>query len=89
MAASHQSCDVGSNASRRPSPRKLKLSTAREMIRPGNAVDSFIPTTEEGWKATIIAGKAIALTAYDLLTHPERVKVIQDQFKAMKAKEGK
>jgi amidohydrolase len=56
-----------------------------------NHSDAFreAAATEEGWKATIIAGKAIALTAYDLLTHPEKVKAIQDQFKEMKAKEGK
>jgi len=46
-------------------------------------------TSEEGWKATVIAGKAVALTAYDLLTHPEKVKTIQEKFKEMKAKEGK
>ena len=45
--------------------------------------------SDEGWKATIIAGKAVALTAYDLLTHPEKLKAVQDQFKEMKAKEGK
>ena len=45
--------------------------------------------TEEAWKATILAGKAVALTAYDLLTHPEKVKEIQDKFKELKAKEGK
>jgi amidohydrolase len=45
--------------------------------------------SEEAWKATLIAGKAIALTAYDLLTHPEKVRAIQDKFKELKAKEGK
>ena len=45
--------------------------------------------TEEAWKATTLAGKAVALTAYDLLTHPEKVKEIQDKFKELKAKEGK
>jgi metal-dependent amidase/aminoacylase/carboxypeptidase family protein len=45
--------------------------------------------SEEGWKATITAGKAIALTAYDLLTHPEKVKMVQDTFQRLKAKEGK
>jgi amidohydrolase len=44
---------------------------------------------EEGWKATITAGKAVALTAYDLLTHPEKVKTVQESFKQLKAKEGK
>jgi hypothetical protein len=37
----------------------------------------------------LIAGKAIALTAYDLLTHPEKVRAIQEKFKELKAKEGK
>lgn len=45
--------------------------------------------SEEGWKATITAGKAIALTAYDLLTHPEKVKTVQESFQQLKAKEGK
>ena len=45
--------------------------------------------SDEGWKATIIAAKAIALTAYDLLTHPEKVKEIQERFKELKTKEGK
>jgi amidohydrolase len=45
--------------------------------------------SEEGWKATVIAAKAIALTAYDLLNHPEKAKTIQEKFKELKAKEGK
>ncbi len=45
--------------------------------------------SEEGWKATIVTGKAIALAAYDLLTHPDKVKAIQEKFKELKAKEGK
>jgi amidohydrolase len=45
--------------------------------------------SEEGWKATVIAGKTIALIAYDLLTHPDKVKEIQEKFKELKAKEGK
>jgi amidohydrolase len=45
--------------------------------------------SEEAWKATLTAGKALALTAYDLLTHPDKVKSIQESFKALKAKEGK
>ncbi len=57
---------------------------------PGHS-DAFreAAATDEGWKATVIAGKTIALTAYDLLTHPEKVKSIQEQFKELKAKEGK
>ncbi len=46
-------------------------------------------SSEEAWKATVIAGKAIALSAYDLLTQPEKVKAIQEKFKELKAKEGK
>lgn len=46
-------------------------------------------TSEEGWKATVAAAKVIALTAYDLLTHPERVRSIQEKFKEVKAREGK
>lgn len=42
--------------------------------------------SEEGWKATVLTGKVIALTAYDLLTHPDKVKAIQDKFKELKAK---
>ena len=34
-------------------------------------------------------GKAIALAAYDLLIHPDKVKAIQEKFKELKAKEGK
>jgi amidohydrolase len=45
--------------------------------------------SEEGWKATVTAGKALALAAYDLLTHSEKVKMIQESFKELKAKEGK
>jgi amidohydrolase len=45
--------------------------------------------SEAAWKATVLAGKAIALTAYDLLTHAEKVKTIHEQFKDQKAKEGR
>lgn len=45
--------------------------------------------SEEGWKAAVTAAKVVALTAYHLLTHPERVKEIQEKFKELKAKEGK
>jgi len=45
--------------------------------------------SDEGWKATVIAGKMITLTAYDLLTNPDKVKGIQEKFKELKAKEGK
>ena len=45
--------------------------------------------SDAGWKAAIQAGKAVALTAYELLTHPDKVKALQDQFKEMKAREGK
>jgi amidohydrolase len=45
--------------------------------------------SEEAWKATVAAAKVIALSAYDLLTQPEKVKGIQEKFKELKAKEGK
>jgi hypothetical protein len=45
--------------------------------------------SEEAWKATVIAAKAIALTAYDLLNNPEKVKQIEEKFKELKEKEGK
>jgi amidohydrolase len=45
--------------------------------------------SEDGWKATVLAAKAIALTAYDLLNHPAKVKEVQEKFKESKEKEGK
>ena len=45
--------------------------------------------SDEGWKATVIAGKAVALSAYEILTKPEKLKAVQDGFKQAKAKEGK
>jgi len=44
---------------------------------------------EAGWPATIQAAKAVALTAYDLLKNPAKVKEIQEKFRQMKATEGK
>ena len=37
----------------------------------------------------VLAGKAIALSAYDLLTHPEKVKAVKDKFKEQKEREKK
>ncbi|GAK60111.1 peptidase M20D family protein [Candidatus Vecturithrix granuli] len=45
--------------------------------------------SEEGWKATILAGKVVALSAYELLTHPEKVASIKAKFDEVKAAEGK
>ena len=45
--------------------------------------------TDQAWDATVVAAKAIALTGYDLLTHPEKVKALQEEFKNQKTKEGK
>ena len=45
--------------------------------------------SEEGWKATVIAAKVIALTAYDLLTNPGKVKAIQEKFRELRGKEGR
>lgn len=44
---------------------------------------------DTGWPATIQAAKVVALTAYQLLNNPAKVKSIQDKFKELKAKEGK
>jgi amidohydrolase len=45
--------------------------------------------TDDAWKATVMAGKAVALSAYEMLTQPEKLKAVQDGFKEAKAKEGK
>ena len=45
--------------------------------------------TDDAWKSTLIAGKAVALSAYDMLTKPAKLKAVQDGFKEAKAKEGK
>jgi amidohydrolase len=44
--------------------------------------------SDEGWKATVITGKTLALVAYKLLNQPEKVQEIKEQFKVLKAKEG-
>ncbi|RPJ11750.1 MAG: amidohydrolase [Deltaproteobacteria bacterium] len=41
--------------------------------------------SEEGWKAAVIAGKAVALAAHELLTHPDRVAAIRSRFDELKA----
>jgi len=43
---------------------------------------------EVGWPATVQAAKAVALTAYDLLNNPAKVKEIQERFLQARAKEG-
>lgn len=50
--------------------------------------DAFreIAGTEEAWKTTILAGKVVALTAYDLLTHPDQVAAIKAKYQELKAK---
>jgi metal-dependent amidase/aminoacylase/carboxypeptidase family protein len=48
-----------------------------------------VARTDEAWKATVQAGKVVALTAYELLTSPAKVKAIQAQFEELKAREGK
>ncbi len=45
--------------------------------------------TDQAWTETVKAAKAVALTAYQLLNDPAKVKSIQNTFKEMKAKEGK
>ena len=41
---------------------------------------------DEAWKATVLVGKAVALSAYDMLTKPEKLKAVQESFKKAKAK---
>ena len=41
--------------------------------------------SDEGWKAAVVAAKAVALTAYDLLRHPDEVNQIRQVFIAAKA----
>jgi aminobenzoyl-glutamate utilization protein B len=45
--------------------------------------------SDAGWKATMVAGKAVALTAYKLLNDSAKVEEIKGQFKTLKEKEGK
>jgi len=45
--------------------------------------------SDDGWKSAVIAGKAIALSAYDMLTNPAKLKAIQNGFKEAKANEIK
>ena len=45
--------------------------------------------SDEGWKATVIAGKAVALSAYEMFTNPEKLKAVKEGYLAAKATEGK
>jgi hypothetical protein len=45
--------------------------------------------SEEGWKATVVTAKAVALAAYELLTNPAKLAEVQKTFKDLKAQEGK
>ncbi len=40
--------------------------------------------SEEGWKATVAAGKIVGLEAYGMLQNPAKVKEIQESFKEAK-----
>ena len=44
--------------------------------------------SQEGWKPSVVAAKVMALTAYTLLTHPEKVRKIQEKFALLKAEDG-
>lgn len=44
---------------------------------------------DAGWPTTVLAAKVVALTAYQLLNDPAKVKAIQEKFKELKTKEGK
>ncbi|MCU0592743.1 MAG: hypothetical protein MUC57_14880 [Desulfobacterales bacterium] len=45
--------------------------------------------SDEGWTSAVLVGKSVALSAYEMLTKPEKLKAVQDRFKEAKAKEGK
>lgn len=45
--------------------------------------------SDEGWKATVTAAKAVALSAYEMLTQPAKLKAVQEAFRDAKAREGK
>lgn len=45
--------------------------------------------SDDGWKATVLVAKSVALSAYEMLTQPEKLKAVQESFKGAKAKEGK
>ncbi|MCE5265330.1 MAG: M20 family metallopeptidase [Deltaproteobacteria bacterium] len=45
--------------------------------------------SDDGWKAAVLAGKAVALSAYEMLTNPAKLKAVQDSFKEAKAREAK
>jgi len=45
--------------------------------------------SDEAWKGAVVTGKAMALSAYEMLTKPEKLKAVQESFKTAKAKEGK
>lgn len=44
--------------------------------------------SENGWNATVTAGKMVALSAYELLNHPDRVASIQKKFQELKSGNG-
>jgi amidohydrolase len=44
--------------------------------------------SDESWKSAVLVGKSVALSAYEMLTKPEKLKAVQDSFKEAKAKEG-
>ncbi len=44
---------------------------------------------DAGWPATVQAAKAVALTAYELLRNPAKVREIQEQFRKLRENEGK
>jgi hypothetical protein len=46
-------------------------------------------SSDTGWKATMVAAKGVALTAYKLLNDSAKVEEIKKQFNNLKEKEGK
>jgi|FrelakmetLWP11LW_1041352.scaffolds.fasta_scaffold04031_3 hypothetical protein len=51
--------------------------------------DREAANSNEGWKSAVLVGKAVALSAYDMLTQPEKLKAVYQSYKEAKAKEGK
>ncbi|MHC1726213.1 MAG: M20 family metallopeptidase [Syntrophobacteraceae bacterium] len=45
--------------------------------------------SDSAWTATVIAAKAVALTAHQLLTQPNKMEEIKSKFKELKEKEGR
>ena len=84
----HGSSDLGNVGYAYPT-LNLSFKAAPEGISLHSDAMREAAVTDEAWKATVVAGKVVALTAYDLLNNPDKVKDIQQKFKELKEKENK